>query len=380
MPRSTLDTFVYATILVAPLATALGYIALTPPEVLVVAGPPTDCPEPVAVAIADAEVSPAPEPEPEPVVEPVAAAPTSLAGAGVLLFERRLVLATRPDLAWSKGQLRVHPNESGITVSKAADPAKLPAALAALTGARFMVYAADGSACTTFAGDASIYARVDGDFYYEEEQAGALTQVRRDVWQDHAELLLARTVGPSRCTGLWARRADLPAPAVFGARDLDEAATDALEQQIAAIIKDEPKVLGLRADYTLWYRDLPEEARDDRAAWPDFYRDSLEVRRWDEIGGARTYYTVDVGSPGEACSDEFYGHVSLVLAPAADPRPGHAWDVVETDGFWRPQALMDLDRDGRLEAVTAGGTTLTTAGSDAALEQSYEIPWWGCPC
>ncbi|MBL9106938.1 MAG: hypothetical protein JNL82_38915 [Myxococcales bacterium] len=384
MARSSLDTVVHATILVAPLALALAYIAFTPaPEPVLVHGP-GDCAAAVEPAVAVAAPEPPPA-APALVVAP-APAPASVAGAGVLLFDDRLALSVEPDLTWSKGQLRVHPNDYGVTVSKSVDMTRLPAELVALAGRRFMVYGADGSACATDAGAMSIYARVDGSVapwddpeLDEAEAARALREARSDTWEHHAHFLLARTGAP-RCRGLWARRADLPAAAVYGRRKLDESAHDALAAEIADELDDHPRVLGLRAEYTEWYLDIDAEFRAEHPAWTSFYRDSLVVQRWDEIGGARSYYTVDVGSPGESCSGEFFGHVSFVLSPAADPQPGHAWDILEGEGFWRPEAVMDLDRDGRLEAVTAGGTHLETMGSDPALAQSYEIPWYGCPC
>lgn len=394
MARSPLDTLVYSTILVAPLATALAYIAFTPAPAPVVLVATPDCPaaaEPIAVVIAAEEPAPvAIVDEPAPVVDepaPPATVEPPTAGAGALMFDRRLVLATDPDPSWAHGALHNHANAYGMTVTKAVDPARLPGFLGALAGQRFTVFAADGSSCLVDAGPLSVYARVDGDvnIYIEPGDEGydasgepspkQMAALRKQVFLDHAELLVARLEGSPRCTGLWARRADLPAPAVYGERSLADADANALAAEVAPVLADHPAVLAIRAKYRTWYDEIDAGYRATVSAWPAFYRESIVVRRWDEVGGAGTYYTVDVGTGGEACSSEFADHTSFVLT-----RDAGGWQIVPGQGFWRPLALMDLDRDGHLEAVTRGGVALESSGPDRGFAQSFEIPWWGCPC
>ena len=61
MARSKHDTLIYATILLAPLATAIGYIALSPE------------PEPVIITVpAMAQVQPCAQPETDALPEPIA--------------------------------------------------------------------------------------------------------------------------------------------------------------------------------------------------------------------------------------------------------------------------------------------------------------------
>ncbi len=386
MARSTQGTLVYSTILVAPMVTALAYIATTtaPEPVIVVATP--DCPapalEPTPVpTVAEPAIA---EPVLDEVVPPATAEPPP-AGAGVLMFDRRLVLATAPDNAWATGPLRGHPNEYGVTVTKAVDRARLPSFLAALADQRFTVFAADGSSCVVDSGPMSIYARVDGeirllagsDVEWNDDgpSPSQLAALRKQVFADNAQLLVARPEGNPRCTGMWARRADLPAPAVFGVRPLTEEAAEILADEVAPLLAGQPAVATLAASYEAWYADLGDGGHEHYAKWPAFYRESLSVRRWQEVGGATEYLTVDVGSHGVACSDEFAEHVSFVLV-----RDGDEWRVLADQGFWQPQALMDLDRDGHLEAVTNNGFALVSSGPDRGLAQSFEIPWWGCPC
>lgn len=386
MARSTLDTLVYSTILVAPLATALVYIAsATAPEpVIVVATPDCPAPAPASTPTTIPAESAIAEPVLAEAVPPATAEPPP-AGAGVLMFDRRLVLATAPDSAWATGPLRGHPNEYGVTATKAVDLARLPSFLAALADQRFTVFAADGSSCVVDSGPLSIYARVDGEVRMlaaSDEEWGdegpsprQLAGLRKQVFADHAQLLVARPEGNPRCTGMWARRADLPAPAVFGVRPLTEEATKLLADEVAPLIADLPAVARLAASYEAWYDDLDGDGREHYAKWSGFFRETISVRRWEEVGGASEYLTVDIGSDGVACSDEFAEHTSFVLV-----RDGDAWRVLADEGFWRPQALMDLDRDGHLEAVTANGFALVSSGPDHGLAQSFEIPWWGCPC
>lgn len=385
MVGSKQDTLVYSLILVAPLATALVYIAdaRAPAPVaqeIVDCPPPIAAPQPTSVVHAIVEPAPAPAPAPAPTIAPPIVDPS--AGAGVLMFDHRLVFSTDPVPAWGKGPLRSHANEYGVTVSKLVDPAQLPADLAASASASFTVFAADGSSCLVDAGPLSVYARLDGDIMIYADDgdsedgptAAQRNKLRRDVYAEHATLLLARTSN-QRCDGLWARRTDLPAPAVFVARNLPVDADQALTASVATMVAAEPAVAALALNYAAWHADLDAETRAMYPAWSDYYTKTLVVRRWDEVGGPRSYLNVDVGSVGEACGNEFAEHTSLLLE-----RSGDTWQVLDDPGFWRPDALMDLDRDGHLEAVTGGGRTLTTAGPDASFAQSFEISWVGCPC
>lgn len=390
MARSKLDTLVYSTILIAPMVTALLYIATT------------DCREPEPVLVVNGAVD-RPESatrEPAPVipaiveptkVEPTIAEPPAIvdepndAGAGVLLHDGRLVFSTAPELAWAKGALRSGDNEYGVTLLKSVDLGRLPGRLAALADQRFTVYAADGSTCLADAGPLSIVARVDGDLAIygdgDEDASGLplgertdeqLAALHDDVFKNHANLLLSRPRNAPRCTGLWARQSSLPAPAVFGARTLSDDVEHALAAELSPTIAAHSSVVALAASYTAWYEEIEPEHRTDVPAWTEYLHTTTRVRRWDEVGGARSLVTVDIGTGGEACTSDFSEHTSLVL----EQRDG-AWQLLDEPGFWRPEALMDLDRDGHLEAVTDDGRTLD---SHSGLGQSFTIPFWGCPC
>lgn len=379
MPRSKLDTLIYATILLTPMAVAAGYIALAPVPAPVVIVEPAACPEPAASCPEPVAVctEPPPAAAPEPASEPAPStpiAPPNPAGAGMLIFDHQLVLTTGPDLTWSKGQLRDHPIEWGVAVSKRVDPARLPAPLRALADARIVVYAADGSSCTasTRPDALAIYGRQDGELAYPEDENEELTPaqrlaVRQDVFAE-AQLLRARLHrdGP-RCDGLWARDAALPAPAVFAASDASEG-DPALRERVLAELTSLPRI----ADLARAYRQHGRDSGGDQPAWTTYLRESLQVTRWNELGGTRSYLNVIVGDGGEACSDLFSDQVATLFRVDGD-----ALLALDQPGFLDPLAIMDLERDGQLEAVTRSGWQLETA---AGTLQSFEIPYHGCPC
>lgn len=381
MPRSKLDTLIYATILLTPMAVAAGYLALTPapaPIVVEVPAAASECPEPAALAPPTCEatepapipIAPAPATDPAPAIDPA----TLQAGAGLLIHDRQLVVATAPDLTWSKGQLRDHKLSGGVAVSKRVDATRLPAPLRALADARVIVYAADGSTCTatTRPDDLTIFAQQDGELAYPEDGNDDITPAQRQAVREQvfaeAQLLRARLHRDGElCDGLWARAAALPAPAVFAARDDED---PALRERVLAALAPSPRLEALARSY----RHHNDESGAEQPAWPVYLRDTLQVTRWDELGGARSYLNVVVGDGGEPCSSLFSDQVAVVFAVA-----GPELVLLDQPGFIHPLALMDLERDGQLEAVTEGGLHLESRGLPGTV-QRFEVPYHGCPC
>lgn len=387
MPRSKLDTLIYATILLAPMAVATGYLAFAPPPIVTLetAEAPVCTPEPAAQEPAQVLVEPAPasaEPAQAPVPAdppPAPVLPAPGPGVGMLMYEGQLVLATAPDLTWSKGQLREQRQDWSVRVSKRVVADRLPEPLRALGDARMVVYAADGSACvaSTRADDLNIHARQDGELFYPEEGEDEVSpKQRRAILEEvfaEAQLLRARLhreAGQRPCEGLWARPAALAAPAVFAAHALDRHAEAALRDLLLPQLAGMPRVKALGKAY----REHATEIDDATVPWATYMRDTLQITRWDELGGTRSYVNVIVGDGGEPCTTMFYEQVALqfsfeagVLTPLDDP------------GFIDPLAVMDLERDGHLEAVTQDGLQLESRGPAGAV-QGFEIPYHGCPC
>jgi hypothetical protein len=398
MARSKLDTVIYATILLAPLATAIGYIALTPePEPVIVTIPAIAQVAPTTVPAPQTLEPPPPVAPPvavEPVVaEPVVAEPVADAappqrtpepGAALLIHKRQLLLSTAGEQAWTRGKMRAHPVEDGLAVSKAVDPTRLPAELQPLVDARFIVHAADGSSCTANAGALSLYAEENGDMDYDyieadengetrPPSAAELLAARKGIFED-AHLVFARLTGNARCNGLWARRADLPAPTVFAAVTLDELATAALHKQVLEILENQPAIVELHAAFDAYVAEY-QRNYDEPAelTWAEVLA-SLQISRWDGLGGSRKLLNVELGLGDQGCGDYFTDASALMFTIEGDTLQPHP-----DGGFLGPDTIMDLERDGHFEAVTAVGRTIETRGP-ATAHQAYDFPYNGCRC
>lgn len=393
MPRSKLDTLTYATILLTPMLVAAGYIAFTPapaPAPIVIESAAA-CPELAACTPVDEPVLPAEPAAIEPAaiepaaieaaaIDPPAPAatidPTSLqAGAAMLVYEHQLVLATSPELTWSKGQLRDHRIDWGVAVSKRVDATRLPEPLRALADARVAVYAADGSACIAAIkpDGLTVYGRQDGELLYPEGDNDDITPAQRQTVRGEvfaeAQLLRARLHRDGeRCDGVWARAAGLPAPAVFTGSDDED---PALRARVHAMIAPSPRIEAMARAYR---HQNDESGADEEPAWPVYLRGNLHVTRWDEIGGTRSFLNVVVGDGGEACSSLFSDQVALLFS-----LDGDSLTLLDQPGFVGPVAIMDLERDGWLEAVTNNGMTIESRATPTPV-QHFEMPYHGCPC
>lgn len=373
MSRSIL---LYAAALLVPLAASLTIFALSPAPAAgdAVAGAPCVPPAPV---VAPAELSaPLDECDDAPPI-PAAAeagpapAPARDPGAAVLLHGRHLVFAALPDMTWSAGPPKLHGLADGLTVDYALAPAVVPADIQAQSGARFTVFASDGASCQADAGPLAIHGQMDGVFLFDEAPPSrAELRETAAALQPDAHVVQAALRGPRGCAGVWARRADLPAPVVFGRRKVG-----ARERaEVRRLLDAQPAVAALRAEHAEYYADMPQEDADAAAGWSAFLDDTLELAAWDEIGGTRRYITAQVGSSADGCDG--FGERTAVLflreGALLVPQPG--------PGFFDPLALMDIDHDGALEAVTEYGHTLESRVKDSALTFHYAFPALSCGC
>ena len=156
---------------------------------------------------------------------------------------------------------------------------------------------------------------------------------------------------------------------------LDEAAQAALKDRVLAVIEAQPAVVDLRMAFDAY---LSEYSRNNdepaELTWPEFLRNSLKLSRWDELGGPRQLLNVELGDGDQGCGDYFTDQVAVVFTLAGEQLQPHS-----DAGFIGPVAVMDLERDGHLEAVTADGHTIETRGP-AITHQSFEFPYNGCRC
>lgn len=389
-------TLVLAAILLAPLAVSLAYLGTRPaahadapfaasaPCPMDVPAPPREVAMPPHEVPSITEVTPTPRPAVPPVPEvaptlppgddaPGAPVGPSVAtgvrdpGDVVLLHERQLVVTTAPDATWSKGPSRPTLLPEGIEVRKTVDLARLPASLQAVLGARFTLYAADGGSCIGEATGLSIYGRETGPNELSAESSReALRAVTDDISAD-GHVLLARLRAPRGCTGLWARRSDLPAPALFGRVPDDPA----LRARVRAVIEAQPSILALHTARDAYLKDIgdPESLEP---TWSVFVDQSLSVQRWDEVGGPRSFVTAQVGLE-EGCG-AFNERTAVLFVLADDTLSPHP-----DPGFLDPLAVMDVDRDGHLEAVVDHGHTLETRGP-GDLARGFRFPDYNCPC
>lgn len=150
----------------------------------------------------------------------------------------------------------------GLTVDYALAPAVVPADIQAQSGARFTVFASDGASCQVDAGPLAIHGQMDGVFLFDEAPPSrAELRETAAALQPDAHVVQAALRGPRGCAGVWARRADLPAPVVFGRRKVD-----ARERaEVRRLLNAQPAVAALRDEHAEYYADMPPEDADAAA-------------------------------------------------------------------------------------------------------------------
>lgn len=410
MPR-TRDVTALSAILLAPLAALLIAHPTHEPTEPVAAEAPITAPAPTVAPAQPAPVAapepPAPIAAPEP---PAAAAPTEPEpepqlpatsrdpGQVMLLHNNALVLHTAPDPTWSSGKLSVTARSAQLIAARKAQPDRLPEPVRAVLGATISVFAADGSACVANAGAPRVEYEQLGEVYMdmsEDELCGedgcdtteppknraAIRKYAEEHFADnHASaLLLARQTNQAGkpCTGLWARRADLPAPAVFGSRPLAEDDARALAARVLEVVRAQPEFAGVEAAYAARLADYGPDA--GLPSWDEFVTHNLRAARWDEVGGPRRLVTVELHEWPEGCGDFFEPSIFLML----EERDGALVRLAQPS--WSGlTAVMDLDRDGVFEAVredSYGGYALVAAGPTAeAYRDEFMIDYLGCRC
>jgi hypothetical protein len=399
----TRDLVALSAILVAPLAAILVSQAL----------PSLDAPAPASSELLAAleAIAPVPTPAPAaaepptpvaPVVAPAAAEPPAApvpppagddAGRAMLVRKDALVLHTHADLRWASGRPVIKAEPSHLLATRSVRWDSLPEHLRGLQDATMVVHAADGSTCVAAVDAPKIQLEQIGDVFHSMDDDGhesfdppadkaVLRDMVKQLFAEEDDLLLVarqRAADGRSCEGLWARRADLPPATVFGRRGASEAEAAALEAEAAAIVRAQPEFTALAGEYAEYLAPMDAGRRADLPGWDGFVAANLRTTAWHEIGGSRQIVSVELQLVDRmACSDDFGGSLALLL----ERRDGR---LVRLDqpGWLGLTALMDLEGDGVLEAVTDDGfeTVLRTHGPDGdEFRDAYSVPYVGCPC
>lgn len=411
MPR-TRDLVALSAILIAPLAATLVLMrgageAPAPAQASTIVEPPAAAPvvvaQPAAVEPPTAvEIPPTVEPPPavEPpttpgvVVEAVAEPPAPAHDPAqiMLLKDKDLVLHTQPDPTWSTGRLSIIAKPGQLTVSRKADLKALPPSLRALADATVTVYDTDGSACVAAVGPLRAEQDESGDVYMDlagdddgnfdafepPADKAALRKHAEESFQDPGQLLLARQKNQKGkpCPGVWARRADLPAPAVYGRRELAEADAKALTATALAAVRAQPEFPTIEAAYAARVAEYGADA--GLPPWDEFVTANFTATRWDEVGGPRKIVSIELEEKLDGCGDVFDGHIALLFE-----QQGDALVRLPQTSWLNLVALMDLDRDGVLEGVTnydLTHTVVSTGPSASVYADAYSDNYVGCRC
>jgi hypothetical protein len=325
-----------------------------------------------ADANADAIV-PRSMPIPVPVAEPIT--DHALPFAFVVDIDGpHIVLATTIDERWIDGapRFRTGPSdeEHGAVLERDLAISHLPAEVLAAVGRRVRVYSADGEVCTARVGMPQLVGELWGDLLdWGPEMVGVSGE--QQSWDASRRTLVAPLATDGECgTPLWARDAALPAPAVF-------TRTDGHVPKVArkALLADP----GVR-DYARDLRRAFEERRnaDETAPIPTLMQRSVG-QRWQDARGNEVFTLAFTG-------DEFGGCGGFEPAWSAYvPTDGAGVTAIDRAGD-DAIAVVDLDRDGRVEVLTTtwmGPTRLVEIGGADALRQRAsldDVPFFGCPC
>ncbi len=314
-----------------------------------------------------------PAPEPTSPVQAEPAAPL-LPGAMVLVHDGKAILADHADPTWSKGKIRYASDDGMFSARVRADVTAVPPELAALVGQRMVVHSADGSACVAELGPLFVYAAETGENLESGDDRVAAREHAAEILGYRGALVAELRGQDGPCHGIWARRADLPAPRVFGSIPADAAIDGPLAARVLEALHGAPELAELERERLAFDR---EYGPDDARPFADAVAEGLMIHRWREIGGERLLIEAEVRIGEEICSSGFFGERAFLFEVQGDAL------VRRPQGVRRPVALLDLDRDEHLEAVTVGleGWSLYSEGPHAGeLRSIFELPYLGCPC
>jgi hypothetical protein len=171
----------------------------------------------------------------------------------------------------------------------------------------------------------------------------------------------------------WARLRSLPAPRTLQAKEVP---ADILEEEVPWAWQD-PAVLDWAGGYMLHTASDSGEARVDVST-------KMTGERWyDDDGVGMITFVVGDADEFAECGDGYLDSVwgAVDLADGGKAKPGRTGVLAQ-----RPDAVFDLDGDGRLDVLVTGASwqpdqiLLGTDDGFALAATLDPVPFFGCPC
>ena len=311
----------------------------------------------------------------------VAAIPahTSLSNL-VLADEDGLVLETKPNDRWSKGDVR--PGRNQLVATRAVDESVLPAELASWKGKSVRAVTKTGSICTATVSSFVLRTAVVPHFAMLEDWHGrfdspVLTKnaIANEIWKLGADRgrTLVGVLSPT-CDALWALPADRAAPAPG---TLSPASTDLTALGIQALRKL-PRHAELQREYL--------KVAGAKGPWDAIPEALVRAFTLELPSGPKLLHVAVSAMPG-GC-DGFIGELDAVfeVGPGDTPKLTPVGVLESPNGStWTPESVFDLDGDGSLEILFGGGFSRTRAlyakgAKGFELRVLFEEPYFDCPC
>lgn len=250
----------------------------------------------------------------------------------MFVFGNLVVLEPDADLTWGVGPPRIERRGESIDGHQSIDIAKVPAALAALSGIAVTLYGPGGRVCAGRLGELSLF----GHQLSSDPGLAKATEL-----PSMPTLVAALTVTDGACDGaLWARKSDLPPPIVY-ARDPKPPAAEIARAVAAA--KLQPRFRDLQRSHTEFLAEIEPNERKEVTPWKQLLAKHLRTSLW--RSAERSIAIVELGDP-EAVSCDFYFTGSLTLVFEVK---GDALTLLSADGSWLTKAVFDVEADGALE-------------------------------
>ncbi|MCH9683375.1 MAG: hypothetical protein K0V04_18205 [Deltaproteobacteria bacterium] len=363
---------------------------------------PSECAPPPPAAV---EPTPVVEEEPEPVVEPDPDPEPEPEPSDRIAFafvnEAGIVLSTEAPASWGTGRLRKHAGPGQFRAAKRANSKQVPQSLWTQRGRTFDLYGAAGKVCTVRVGALSVIAQHEGPSLYDlfvpdgewleeadpadvdrvpyeqfDESSKTPRDIRRKVWsylgKDESAWLVAEPLDDDSCKGaVWARDAQLPAPAVLHPSDEPSASS----QQFIDRFSASDELAELRASHEEWKSESGNEVMADYDDWEAIAtRSPATVRSWLDVDDTPQRMELNFGEPGEGCGDGFYSEIERV-----DAMVDGEW--TSTDSSTGALAIFDADLDGKWETLHGNDDGTPMWLTSPTLEQSWSLPeQFYCPC